>query len=1337
MAANEEDTVSTDAQTIPASSDTTFMTPSRTSSRRSAHRRDSSPGPSPGMSSSPDFPLQSFSPDGRPNVVEITNDGPLVALDPRRFTPTLHASLVSEILALRRELESKTKVIDALEASLDDSRTENEALNESLSKNSRETSSLKRQLQLLEGGSSSAVTELAKERDEALENISDVRKRLEQAQKKARSRGDEVERTQMLWDRDKEAWEGERRNLERKVHVVEGRLKVVLNEIATVRATRPSSRDRREELAQSVEDSPAQHSDATSVRSHSAFGRRRASTTSLSTHDSERHNVRLSVSSIPNGLGPRTDGLNLAEELAFSERGEDQMDETDDDDVLDSPEALPEERPTSVQSHLSHIVGMKARKILGLSLDSSAQRYNDNDSREPMPLSEQVRALKEGRKPDHARSADYRDAGIQYSPPPSPEFPRPVHSQLAVSPEDHTPFGQEKHAANEGRKRATATSAADSYQTRDSSMVTTKIETVSTSCQTVGNLPTPPRSPSVSESAVQTTPDVKRGAAISTSTQTELSAQAKDAKVSALSPEEQLSPHMAVPMIAIHPPESEPTSTRNSVVLPPHTKSVACQTNFRNFVEGRSVGMQTEEIRVDKRPIKLPASLLPSAIPDQPSTDSNETVIQPYRPPPPRSAKRPLRSPPVVESSTKASKGKQPQKVNAYPGNNDNGPLSEKRRSDIRRPLRSSSLFAGFSDDEAAENEPDIFSDDELFNRPMASYTLRRGKLAKKGRPSFEDSPLPELDEPDFNSDTETNEKTTSNGAHGRSTGSGRERRPQRGQWPSKISTGSRAQDIRRTALISSGTAAHQMSWPQSPSAPSIDSGSGSSTAPRPPFPVPIRLSSRKVPVTASEGAQSPTPRNRSKRAERPPSRTPTLRKVRSASAISISERPERPRSRSPPPVSASTFVSDSPGPSPISLDDIPSRHRRVGKKQSSQYTTSSRTFSYGGEESTAASSVQQTSVVDAIAQTMVGEWMFKYVRRRKSFGVPDPKEGWDAGKNPDETSANITSNGVRHKRWVWLAPYERAVMWSSKQPTNGNALLGKSGRKLTIQSVLDVKDDNPLPKGAQPESHFNRSILILTPQRALKFTAMSPERHFIWLTALSFLSHSAVSANELRSIPPTPQEESASPPPVRRNPIRDTIKVTKSKPRLVVVGGNRSFTAHPPVPEIPLDTMEMRDSTMDAADPPTVPRFSNHCRKRSNTAPRVGPLSLRSFSSNATIPTSTHSATTRTPNSMDLYSGSHSAGVPGSNSFSRRTSVASGFSTNTGNFFEAVGTVRMEAFIDRTNQMSSQRSAYAPRHTMKRDSSQWSSGQQSLEFARSEASSEMSYRHEDLFRGF
>ena len=89
-------------------------------------------------------------------------------------------------------------------------------------------------------------------------------------------------------------------------------------------------------------------------------------------------------------------------------------------------------------------------------------------------------------------------------------------------------------------------------------------------------------------------------------------------------------------------------------------------------------------------------------------------------------------------------------------------------------------------------------------------------------------------------------------------------------------------------------------------------------------------------------------------------------------------------------------------------------------------------------------SSQHVAGIVDAIAQTMVGEWMFKYVRRRKSFGMAD-----SGGKEENSND--------RHKRWVWLAPYERAILWSSKQPVSGSALMGKSGRKRESRSLCHI----------------------------------------------------------------------------------------------------------------------------------------------------------------------------------------------------------------------------------------------------------------------------------------
>ena len=271
----------------------------------------------------------------------------------------------------------------------------------------------------------------------------------------------------------------------------------------------------------------------------------------------------------------------------------------------------------------------------------------------------------------------------------------------------------------------------------------------------------------------------------------------------------------------------------------------------------------------------------------------------------------------------------------------------------------------------------------------------------------------------------------------------------------------------------------------------------------------------------------------------------------------------------------------------------------------------------------------------------------------------------------------------------------------------------------MVIQSVLDVKDDNPLPKGAAPSNYFGRSILILTPQRALKFTALTVDRHYVWLTALSFLSHSNMNINELAALPPAPQEEynqRQPAPALRRNPIRDSIRVAKGKNRW-----NKPFTAQQPsVPEVPaIEDADPHnnindDDSDDAADPPTIPRFSSHARKRSNTAPRPSAFNnaFRSFSnhvagvgnsnsnSNAAAP-SNHSTTT-TAGSSDLYSPTTSTPIvtpggarsrSGQSSFSRRTSEANGRGPVAGrslaqaqvrpNFFDAVGTVRMEAFVD------------------------------------------------------
>lgn len=275
----------------------------------------------------------------------------------------------------------------------------------------------------------------------------------------------------------------------------------------------------------------------------------------------------------------------------------------------------------------------------------------------------------------------------------------------------------------------------------------------------------------------------------------------------------------------------------------------------------------------------------------------------------------------------------------------------------------------------------------------------------------------------------------------------------------------------------------------------------------------------------------------------------------------------------------------------------------------------------------------------------------------------------------------------------------------------------------VTIQSVLDVKDDNPSPKGAT--GIFNRSILILTPQRALKFTAVSAERHYVWLTALSFLAHSSQAIPEIVAVqPPKAVPDFEMPQAKARRPgIRDSIRLTKSKGGF----GRANPSSIPSVPSIPdepppssigdistyrnpdafppLPSTHQRDGSREAAEPPYIPRFHErnfperglqerannvmvHGRKRSNTGGHVPPpLSFRGFSGPAGSGSYQHTATNSvagtsivTAGSSDIYqSQASSAGTWAQGNVSGRTSEAS---SRPANFFDAIGTVRMEAFI-------------------------------------------------------
>jgi meiotic cell cortex pleckstrin-like protein len=230
------------------------------------------------------------------------------------------------------------------------------------------------------------------------------------------------------------------------------------------------------------------------------------------------------------------------------------------------------------------------------------------------------------------------------------------------------------------------------------------------------------------------------------------------------------------------------------------------------------------------------------------------------------------------------------------------------------------------------------------------------------------------------------------------------------------------------------------------------------------------------------------------------------------------------------------------------------------------------------------------------------------------------------------------------------------------------------------IQSVLDVRDDTPLPKNHGIAEPFNRSILILTPARALKFTATSRERHYTWLTALSFLAHSPLLAPGLANLPVPPQEPEDIPGYRNRSStlkrggaIRDSVRIAKDRARPIKTpksdhsqGTIPEIEFHaafgpnivPPIPDLPADA---------AAEPPNVPRFA-HSRKRSLTGPSRMPTSAitRNLAYREVSSPSFPMPALPSP-SLDIQSG--------------RTSAASSATRTT--FLDAVGTIRMDAFID------------------------------------------------------
>ena len=116
--------------------------------------------------------------------------------------------------------------------------------------------------------------------------------------------------------------------------------------------------------------------------------------------------------------------------------------------------------------------------------------------------------------------------------------------------------------------------------------------------------------------------------------------------------------------------------------------------------------------------------------------------------------------------------------------------------------------------------------------------------------------------------------------------------------------------------------------------------------------------------------------------------------------------------------------------------------------------------------------------MIQAITQTMIGEYLWKYTRKA---GRPQMSD-------------------YRHRRFFWMHPYTRTLYWSERDPaTGGRAEL--RAKSVAIEAVRVIADDNHMPPGLH-----RKSLVIKTPGRDVVITATTQLRHDTWFNALSYL---------------------------------------------------------------------------------------------------------------------------------------------------------------------------------------------------------------------------------------
>ncbi|KAE8349919.1 hypothetical protein BDV28DRAFT_51592 [Aspergillus coremiiformis] len=218
---------------------------------------------------------------------------------------------------------------------------------------------------------------------------------------------------------------------------------------------------------------------------------------------------------------------------------------------------------------------------------------------------------------------------------------------------------------------------------------------------------------------------------------------------------------------------------------------------------------------------------------------------------------------------------------------------------------------------------------------------------------------------------------------------------------------------------------------------------------------------------------------------------------ILAAEKKSLDQQPATPGLMAPPLAPASAYRASSvhrprtPNDSSCQVGSVRSSTSRARAKRESQASRRSSVSSFASEIEERFNTHSNPAVgpygygsgtdprmIQAITQTMIGEFLWKYTRKT--------------------VSAEISN--TRHRRYFWVHPYTRTLYWSEQDPQSA----GKSERKtksVPIEAVRVVADDNPYPPGLHC-----RSLEVVSPGRRIRFTATTSQRHETWFNALSYL---------------------------------------------------------------------------------------------------------------------------------------------------------------------------------------------------------------------------------------